>query len=189
MSLCVHTILSDTQAEGPGHRFCIWVQGCDIRCPGCVATHTWDAADGRAMDVKDVLALLDERLAQDPPLEGVTFLGGEPFLQAEPLARIARHAREENLSVFCFSGHTLEELKASDNPGVAELLSLVDVLADGPYVEGLRDFSRPWVGSSNQRFHFLTGRYRPDAFLGTGNRVEVRIRPNGAVQINGMAEF
>lgn len=189
MSLRVHTFLADTQAEGPGHRFCIWVQGCDRHCRGCVATHTWDMDGGTLMPVADLLAALDERLAQQPPLEGMTFLGGEPFLQAGALARIARHARDAGLSVFCFSGRTLEELEASESLEVKALLSLVDVLADGPYVEELRDFSRPWVGSSNQRFHFLTDRYEPAAFLGTGNKVEIRIRADGTMQMNGMAEF
>jgi len=189
MSLHVHNILADTQAEGPGHRFCIWVQGCNRHCPGCFATHTWDVADGQTMSVAEVIAGLSERAAQDPPLEGVTFLGGEPFLQADALARIARHAKELGLSIFCFTGFTLEELQAEKSPGVSELLSLVDVLADGPYVQELRDFSRPWVGSSNQRFHFLTERYEPESFLNTGNKVEVRFHPDGSVQVNGMAEF
>lgn len=189
MILRVHAILPDTRAEGPGNRFCVWVQGCDRRCPGCAAPYTWDMEGGQPMAVDHLLRQLEERVAQEPPLEGVTFLGGEPFLQAGPLARVAQRAHELGLSVFCFSGRTIEELRASNDPEVAELLAQVDVLADGPYVQELRSFDRPWVGSSNQRFHFLTQRYDPQSFLARGNVVEVRIRPDGTMQVNGMARF
>lgn len=116
-------------------------------------------------------------------------LGGEPFLQPAPLACFASFARAHGLSVFCFTGYTLEELSSSGDESVAELLSHVDVLADGPYLQSQRSFERPWVGSRNQRFHFLTDRYELEDSLCRKNRVEVRLRRDGTVSLNGMAEF
>lgn len=123
------------------------------------------------------------------PLEGVTFLGGEPFEQAEPLSRIAALAGELGLSVITFSGYTLEQLHTSLLPGSGSLLAHTDLLIDGPYVQSLREFRRPWVGSANQRFLFLTDRYSPVDLETVHNQCEIRIAPDGTVSINGMADF
>ncbi|MBR3315659.1 MAG: radical SAM protein [Atopobiaceae bacterium] len=189
MKLRIHTIREDTRSEGPGHRFCVWTQGCLRRCSGCFARDTWDPQGGRELTLEDLCSLLSDRLERPPTLEGITLLGGEPFLQAAALSRFAAFAREQGLSVFCFTGFTLEELRASDDASALDLLSMVDVLADGPYLKSQRDFGRPWVGSRNQRFHFLTNRYAPDDFLGHRNRVEIRLRRDGSVALNGMADF
>ena len=189
MTLRIHTLRTNTVAEGPGHRFCVWAQGCTRHCPGCFARDTWDPDGGTKVSVAELCALLDTSLESSPDLEGITLLGGEPFLQARPLARFAAYARERGLSVFCFTGYTIEQLRASDDESVAALLSKVDVLADGPFVLEERSLQRPWVGSRNQRFHFLTNRYAPSDFTNQRNRVEVRLRKDGSVTINGMADF
>ena len=189
MMLRVNTVCVDTGSEGPGRRFCVWVQGCSRHCPGCFAEELWDHQSGYELSVDDLCAQLDARLAIAPQLEGITLLGGEPFEQAEALARFAMHARARGLSVFCFSGYTLKELELGRVPGAAELLAQVDVLAAGPFVREERDFSRPWVGSRNQEFFFLTDRYEADSFLNARNRVEVRLRRDGSITLNGMAAF
>lgn len=191
MIVQVHTLRADTTAEGPGHRFCVWVQGCERRCPGCFARSTWDRASGTPVTVDDLQALLERRLAQtqEPPLEGITLLGGEPFLQAAALARFASHARERGLGVLCFTGYTYEELLEDGPEGAGELLAVTDVLVDGPYLAHERDLSRPLAGSRNQRFHFLTSRYNETAFLSARNRVEVRLHRDGSLAVNGMADF
>ena len=189
MTLRINTLRANTVAEGPGHRFCVWTQGCTRRCPGCFARDTWDPDGGTKVSVAELCALLDTSLESAHGLEGITLLGGEPFLQARPLARFSAYARKRGLSVFCFTGYTIEQLQASDDEGVAALLSTVDVLADGPFVLEQRSFQRPWVGSRNQRFHFLTDRYAPSDFTNQRNRVEVRLHRDGSVTINGMADF
>ena len=189
MTLRINTVREDTGSEGPGRRFCVWVQGCSRHCPGCFAEDLWDLRGGYELSVDDLCGQLDRRLTVAPVLEGITLLGGEPFEQAEALARFSAHARAKGLSVFCFSGYTLAELESGRVPGAAELLAQVDVLAAGPYVRDERDFSRPWVGSRNQEFFFLTDRYEADSFLSARNRVEVRLRRDGSISLNGMAAF
>ena len=170
-----------TTAEGPGLRLAIWVQGCSIGCVGCCNPHTWELEAGLALDVDDVIAQL-----VGSPVEGITLLGGEPFDQAPALAELAAAARGEHLGVITFTGYRYETLRVGRVPGWLDLLSMTDLLVDGPYVERLRDTSRPLVGSANQRFIHLTDRYRGSPML--TDRVELRIRRDGSVAVNGWPE-
>ncbi len=184
--LSVHRLLPYTLAEGPGARAALWVQGCSIRCPGCFNPGTWSAAGGRLLTVEEAVSAL----TADARIEGVTFLGGEPFDQAPALAAVARAVRARDLSVMTFSGHDYDTLRREARLGWAELLAATDILVDGPYVAALTDHSRPWVGSSNQRFRFLTDRYRQlEASLDAlPDRLEVRLHRDGRVEVNGMAD-
>lgn len=166
-------------------RYCVWVQGCGRRCPGCMAPETWLRDGGRAMTVETLSAEITGTIG----IEGVTFLGGEPFDQAGKLARLASSVREQGLSVVAFTGYLLEELRASQDKGVLALLAATDLLIDGPFVQEAFDLSRPWVGSANQRYHFLTERYGAADIKGVANRIEVRISPSGGALINGMGDF
>jgi anaerobic ribonucleoside-triphosphate reductase activating protein len=179
-------ILERTRAEGPGLRFCLWVQGCTLRCPGCYAAALQDPAGGFDVDEAELIARVR---ALAPELEGITLLGGEPFLQAAPLARLAAAAREAGLSVLCFTGFVYEDLLSRADPDQLSLLRQVDLLLDGPYRQAERDFSRPLIGSRNQRYRFLTPRYDETALLAAGNRIEVRIGKDGVCRLNGMGDF
>ncbi|HOT29316.1 MAG TPA: 4Fe-4S single cluster domain-containing protein [Candidatus Ozemobacteraceae bacterium] len=184
MKLRVHSFIGRTAVEGPGERACIWVQGCPIRCAGCFNPETWPFEGGSEMTVDDLF----ERVSRENDIEGITFLGGEPFAQAAPLAELAERLREKGLSVVTFTGYTLERIRAAGDAAWDRLLAATDLLIDGPFVEAQADQSRPWVGSSNKRFVFLTGRYRHlEAVLNQiPNGLELRISPVGGVTINGM---
>jgi anaerobic ribonucleoside-triphosphate reductase activating protein len=175
-----------TRVEGPGARYALWVQGCSIRCPGCCNPHLFDGAGGQAVGVDTLLAEVGRAR---PAIEGVTFLGGEPFEQAAGLAVLAAGARDLGLSVMVFSGYTLEELRGRTDPGVEGLLRTTDVLVDGRYDAARPEVLRLWVGSENQLFHYLTGRYSPEierpAAGAPLREVEVRIQADGRVETNG----
>ena len=185
----VAAVVDVTLAEGPGARFAVWVQGCSIRCPGCCNPHMFDPAGGAAVEVAELLRRLDR--VRDR-VEGVTLLGGEPFEQAGALLPLARGARERGLSVVAFTGHPLERLRRDRPPGSRALLAEVDLLVDGPYVEALPELARRWAGSSNQGFHFLTGRYAPgveEVRPGEVERtVELRFGADGRVERSGWPE-
>lgn len=178
-----------TDAEGPGSRFAVWVQGCAIRCPGCCNPHMFDHAGGEPLEPAALLARLDE--VRDR-VEGVTLLGGEPFEQAAALLPFARGVRERGLSVVAFTGHLLEELREGRPHGSAELLAEIDLLVDGPYRADLPEDARRWAGSTNQRFHFLTGRYAPGVEeIGPGEperTVELRFGLDGRMERSGWPE-
>jgi anaerobic ribonucleoside-triphosphate reductase activating protein len=158
-SLNIAQLCPETRVLGPGKRFVIWVQGCPFRCPQCVAPDWIPIENKNLVSIND----LADRITAIHDLEGVTLSGGEPMLQAEGLATLVRRVRKvrPHLSVMAFSGFTLRHLrrKARTDSGIRELLNELDVLIDGFYRADLND-DVGLRGSSNQRIHFLTPRYR-----------------------------
>ena len=144
-------------ANGIGVRVTLFVSGCTNCCPDCFQPQTWDFDYGKEFteDTKaEIFAELDK-----PFVNGLTVLGGEPF---EPenqrvLVPFVRRVRETypQKTVWAFSGFTLEELRTEGShprcEATDELLSMLDVLVDGRFVEALKDISLRFRGSSNQR--------------------------------------
>ena len=183
MKLRVFNILKNTKVEGPETRYCIWVQGCSRHCKGCQAVHTWSHSGGVLYNVKDIIA----DIKKQKNIEGVTFLGGEPFEQAEALGIIAKAVKKEGLGVLCFTGGLLEELQLKDENKT--LLENIDLLIDGAFEIENVDYSRPWCGSTNQRYHFLTNRYNKEIFEKYKNKIEINISKDGTIFMNGMGNF
>lgn len=179
--LRVALTVADTEVEGPGRRFAVWVQGCRLRCAGCCNPDMLPFEGGTVTRV-DVLAA---RVFQTAGIEGVTMLGGEPFDQASAVARLARRVRNAGLSVMVFSGYRLEELEARGCEATNALLDATDLLVDGPFIAALPETRRRWIGSSNQRMHFLTGRYSPsDERFVAPNELEIRVE-GGELRVIG----
>src|SRR5262245_46740790 len=155
--LSVAQIVPATRAEGPGVRFALWFQGCPLRCPGCCNPEMLPFAGGKPTPLSEVLRQLD---AAD--VEGVTLMGGEPTSHAEGAAALARAVRQRGLTVMVFSGYTIEELRARNDRHIDDLIAHTDILVDGPYDRDRPDHERRWIGSTNQRIHFLTDRYHHD---------------------------
>ena len=147
MRIRVLDIAYQTMADGPGFRTAIYCAGCSHHCPGCHNPNTHPATGGRDADTAEVIALIDN----NPLLDGITFSGGEPFLQPSPLTKLAREAHARGLDVWSYTGYTLEELNAKKNPAIDALLQEIDVLVDGRYDEKQRDLTLNFRGSANQR--------------------------------------
>lgn len=181
--------LPATDAEGPGRRAALWVQGCSIRCPGCFNPHSWAFDGGEPVAWPELAEAVRAAAAADHAVEGLTLLGGEPFDQAAPLARLAEAVRADGLSVMTFTGHVLEDLRSAGREDWDRLLAATDLLVDGPYLAQRPERHRPWIGSENQRFWFLTERYAhlADQLAAIPNRLEIRISRSGEVAVNGFA--
>jgi len=142
-------------ALGPGKRIGIWVQGCSIRCPGCVSLDTWEADRSKGMEIDELLAWC-KRVAGGAA-EGITISGGEPFDQPKPLARLLaglqrwRDTLTRPFDILCYSGYRLEKLQKEH----ASLLARIDGVICDPYVENLPT-QRWWRGSDNQRLVILS---------------------------------
>jgi anaerobic ribonucleoside-triphosphate reductase activating protein len=181
--LRVAQIVPCTEAEGPGRRFALWFQGCPLRCPGCCNPEFIPFEGGESMLLADVLAGVDEARGQG--IEGITLLGGEPLAHAAGAAALATAVRERGLSVMVFSGYTIEDARGMRDPDVDAILAQTDILVDGPYVRELPDTARRWIGSTNQRIHFLTDRYRADdPCWREPNTLEIRVR-GAELSVNG----
>ncbi len=147
MRIQIFGLVQDSIVDGPGLRLAVFVQGCSHHCPGCHNPGSHDPQGGSAMDTEEILATM----AKNPLCAGLTLSGGEPFEQAEACLALAQGARELGKSVWAYSGYTLEELWKKQDPAVQALLENLDVLVDGPYIEGERSLELKFRGSRNQR--------------------------------------
>ena len=139
-------IAGDSIVDGPGIRTTIFAQGCPHHCPGCHNPETWDFGCGTQVPVEAVV----EMAKANPLCRGVTFSGGEPFAQAGEFARLGRLLKQEGYEVASYSGYTFEQL-LKGTAEQKELLDAIDVLIDGPYLEGERSLELNFRGSRNQR--------------------------------------
>lgn len=183
--LKIHRIIEKTTVEGPGVRFCVWVQGCPHRCKGCFNSETWDKNKGYKINPEELV----QKILNANGIEGITLLGGEPFEQAKCLSYIAEKVKQNSLSVLAFSGYTHAQLISKNDYYINKLLKYTDLLIDGKYIEALTDYSRPWAGSSNQKFIFLSDRYCEDDLKHYKNNIEIRIDKNGSITLNGMGDY
>lgn len=178
--------VADTEAEGPGRRYAIWVQGCPMRCPGCCNPELLRFGGGTP---RAVASVRDQILAAHArsPLDGISLLGGEPFAQALALAVLAEQVQRAGLGVMIYTGFTLAQLhtQAATNPAIERLLAATDLLVDGRYVREQPDTTRRWIGSRNQQLQFLSTRHHPaePAFSGA-ETIELRL-VDGELIING----
>lgn len=149
-----------TESEGPGRRLAIWVQGCERRCQGCCNLDMQEIRKNIVVDTDDLIMLIKQSMASDE-IEGLSFIGGEPMLQAQGLSVVAKWGRSEGLTILVFTGYLMEELRALGNASVDELLKYTDILVDGPFIQERYDNERDWIGSDNQRIYFLSDVYKP----------------------------
>ncbi len=157
MSLNVYAIAYPVHTLGPGCRVALWTAGCTKRCPGCMSPELRSPQSGKPVGIATLvrrMAALDLLL----PLTGITISGGEPVDQAEALGEMleALHRSKPEWDIILYSGYTLREIERME-PGARRLLSLVDILIDGPYVSGSPS-SHPLAGSGNQGIHPLSPR-------------------------------
>lgn len=181
-ALRVARVLHATRAEGPHLRSAIWVQGCSIRCKGCINPHLFTERGGTLREVGDIIAE-----AQQHEVEGITLIGGEPFDQAAAGADLAEAAQAAGLGVLTFTGYTMESLQNRD-PDAARPIDATDLLVDGPYREDEPETERALIGSANQRFIHLSARYEDYDPVWAPNRVDVRIHPDGTVELGGFLD-
>lgn len=147
MVLRIAGIIKESVVDGPGIRYVIFTQGCPHNCPGCHNPETHDTHGGYEMDTKDIICDIKSSIF----LNGITFSGGEPFLQAERLSIIAESIKSLGLSIVTYTGYTFEELLKDSDYHINKLLNLTDILVDGKFILDEKDISLKFRGSKNQR--------------------------------------
>ena len=139
-------IVEDSIVDGPGIRCTIFGQGCPHRCPGCHNPETWTFGCGTPMEEERLV----EIVKANPLCRGVTFSGGEPFAQAEAFAKLAKLLKAKGYEVASYSGYTFEELLRGTEAQKA-LLSSIDILIDGRFIQAQKSLEIAFRGSRNQR--------------------------------------
>lgn len=178
----IYKIIENTKTEGPGNRIALWVQGCSIKCDDCFIKESWDFDKGQDYSL-DVL----KQYINHKNVDGITVLGGEPFDQLDALFQILRYSRLINKNTIVFSGYTYEELKKKTKGEYEGIFDFIDVLIDGRYDCNKRDCTRYLIGSLNQSMIPFSekGKNIIEFFISSKNQVEVRVKTNGSILING----
>ena len=137
-------IVEGTSVDGPGLRTSIYLAGCNHRCPGCHNPDSWDFKGGEERTLDELMQVIAYNEAP------VTLSGGDPLLQpVGTRALIHRIKTELGYNVWCFTGYTWEEIEK--DPKLLDVVSELDVLVDGPFIQAQRDISLHFRGSHNQR--------------------------------------
>ena len=136
--------------DGEGVRNSLYVSGCMFHCKGCYNAATWSFKAGIPY-TKELEEQIMRDLAQ-PYVQGLTLLGGEPFLNTGILIPLVKRIREElpEKDIWSWTGYTWEELML-ETPDKLELLQLVDILVDGRFDITKKNLMLQFRGSSNQR--------------------------------------
>lgn len=151
------TIKNCDIANGPGVRVSLFVSGCTHRCPGCFNEVAWDFEYGEPFTRETIERIL--KMLKPAYVRGLTLLGGEPFEpQNQPaLLELLRHVKEQlpEKSIWAFSGYLFDRdilgWRLGPREITEEILSYLDVLVDGPFIESKKNLSLRFRGSENQR--------------------------------------
>ena len=146
-------------AAAPGVSVTFFTQGCHARCKGCHNPETWDFNGGKEF-TPQVLDEIVEALSANGIERNLAIMGGEPLCEENQFLTllVISHVREKlpGVKIYLWTGYIYENLLKNEAPHLQKILSEVDVLIDGPYIESLRDITLPMRGSSNQRIINLT---------------------------------
>lgn len=139
----------DSIVDGEGIRTVIWTQGCPHHCLGCHNPSTHDIEGGVLVGLEEVYDEIDFLEGQD----GITFSGGDPFIQPKACSEIAKYARKKGYNIWAYTGYTWEQLLdlSKTKPEIMDFLKEIDVLVDGKFELSKKSYYLKFAGSSNQR--------------------------------------
>ena len=144
-------IAYESLVNGPGMRRVYFSQGCRHNCEGCFNPDTHDFNGGEELDMDELI----EDALDNPLLKGITFSGGDPLERAEEFAYMAKAFKKAGLNIWCYTGYTYDKdlLEGGKvyTPFTEEMLSYIDTLVDGQFIESQKDITLKFRGSANQR--------------------------------------
>ena len=137
--------------NGDGIRVVLWLAGCSHKCKGCQNSYTWDCNAGLQF-TEETKTELFEALNKDY-ITGITFSGGDPLFHSnrKQVAELIKEIKEQfpTKTIWLYTGYMYEELKEFEE--IKPVLSNIDVIVDGEFIESLKDVNYHWAGSTNQR--------------------------------------
>lgn len=150
-------IEKDSIVDGIGLRYVIFLQGCNHRCKDCHNPESHDFEGGKLVDETTLLVEIKEQLEI---LDGITLSGGDPLFQAKELINFVKQCKKLNINIWLYTGFIFDEfikfknkLQCDEriNQDMIDLLELIDVVVDGPFISEYKTLEKPFIGSSNQR--------------------------------------
>ena len=139
-SLRINSIMNNPSlCDGYGYRTVVFLQGCNLRCPGCQNPSTWDINKGTLIGVKELAQQLREKCLN----KKLTISGGEPLLQTDALKELLEELKDFDLCLY--TGHELNEVPQ-------EILKYLKYIKVGSFKKELKTTMKPFVGSTNQKF-------------------------------------
>lgn len=142
-------IEAESVVDGEGWRFAIFTQGCKHHCKNCHNPQTWDMCGGTQMSVDSLVDTIEEAFKENILMDGVTLTGGDPLYQPDATLRLCKKLKELDINIWVYTGFTYEEITKDEK--LMDIMSYIDVLVDGPFVESLKSLELEYRGSSNQR--------------------------------------
>ena len=142
MNMHINSIrYNNSLVDGPGIRTVLFVQGCDIHCPGCQNKSTWNINNGNDIDIDYLANLLNKNVIN----KKITISGGEPLMQKDALVELVKKLYEFGFDIALYTGHKKEDVPQ-------EIIKYLKYLKTGSFVEELKTTTKPYVGSTNQKF-------------------------------------
>ena len=147
-------LITNDFANGVGTCVSFWAQGCPHHCPGCQNPETWDFNGGYDLPT-DIRSQIVKAICANGITRNFSILGGEPLCEKnlEEIDQIITSVRTAypHIKIFVWTGYTLEELQKEKNLHIISILSQIDILIDGPFIQEERDITLGLRGSRNQR--------------------------------------
>lgn len=181
MQIRISDYLDASEANGPGKRLVIWMQGCLTKCPGCINPHTHDVNGGKLVD-SDLLYTKMQESKLNENITGITLTGGEPLLACNLAYTklLIEHARVLQLDICLFTGYSWYKWSSEQQ----KIADLCDIVVHGKFIKELMVEDTPLSSSTNQKIIFNTDKYCEDDFLDIP-RVEFIINDDGSMMVTG----
>ena len=147
-------LITNDFANGQGVCVSFFVQGCPHHCPGCFNSQTWDFDGGKELP-SDIRGQITKAICANGITRNFSVLGGEPLCEEnlDEVNNIITSVRAAfpHIKIFVWTGYVLEELQKKKDPRIKNILSQIDTLIDGPFIEAEKDLTLELRGSKNQR--------------------------------------
>lgn len=147
-------LITNDFANGMGTCVSFWTQGCPHHCAGCQNPETWSFDGGKKLPT-NIRGQIIKAISANGIIRNFSILGGEPLCEEnlEEVDQIITSVRTAypHIKIFIWTGYTLEELQKTKNLHIVNILSQIDVLIDGPFIQEEKDITLELRGSRNQR--------------------------------------